>query len=314
LARRAAYLDLHDRGELARRAAEARRHLADCDLCARDCRVNRLAGIAGAACRTGEHAVVSSFGPHFGEEAPLTGLAGSGTIFFTWCNMRCLYCQNWEISWGGEGTPVTAEDLAAMMLNLQRRGCHNINLVSPSHVVAQVLEALVIAAAGGLTLPLVYNSGGYDSLPALRLLDGIVDIYMPDLKYDSSEVARRCSKVRDYVEANRAAVDAMYRQVGDLVIDADGIARRGLLVRHLVLPNGLAGTDAVLRFLAERISPRTYVNIMGQYRPCHRAAEVPGLDRRPTSAEIEAATTAAARHGLTRLDERFAARRSAGWP
>lgn len=298
-------------GHLARRAEAAVRRLARCDLCARYCHVDRRVDGAGAACRTGRHAVVGSYGQHFGEEAPLTGHRGSGTIFFAWCNMRCLYCQNRDLSWGGEGTEVTAEGLAGIMLALQRQGCHNINLVSPSHVVAQVLEALVMAAAAGLNVPLVWNSGGFDSLEALALLDGVVDIYMPDAKYADAAMGRRASKVRDYPAVNQAALREMHRQVGDLVVDADGIAVHGLLVRHLVLPNDAAGSDAVMRFLAREISPDTYVNVMAQYRPCHRANEVAGLERRPTANEVEAAVAAARRHGLHRLDERRRERRVA---
>jgi len=297
-----AYRRLCETGELAERARLALARLADCDLCARYCRVDRRQGIAGAACRTGRLAVVSSHGPHHGEESCLSGWQGSGTIFFSWCNLRCLYCQNSDISWEGEGRPVSAEELAALMLDLERQGCHNINLVSPSHVVAQFLEALVLAADHGLRLPIVYNSGGYDIPQALALLDGVIDIYMPDLKYDDEAVARRLSKVPNYVAVNQAAIRAMHRQVGDLVVDAKGLARRGLLVRHLVLPGGLAGTSGAMDFLAREISPHTYVNIMGQYRPCHRAHEVPDIDRRPSMAELEDAVRAAQAAGLQRLD------------
>jgi putative pyruvate formate lyase activating enzyme len=245
---------------------------------------------------------VESVFPHLGEEACVTGSGGSGTIFFASCNLRCAYCQNWEIAAGDGGRAVSADDLARMMLSLQLMGCHNVNLVSPSHVVAQVLAALAIAARDGLRLPIVYNSGGYDSPEALALLDGVVDVYMPDMKYADAEVARRYSRARDYVAVNRAAVREMHRQVGDLVVDRDGVARRGLLVRHLVLPNGLSGTAEVLRFVAEEISPDTYVNLMDQYRPCFEAAEHEPLARRPTSAELRQALEAARRAGLRRLD------------
>jgi len=302
------YVRLHQTGELAARAAAAQERLRDCDLCARYCFVDRTEETAGAACRTGARAVVSSVFAHHGEEAPLSGSRGSGTIFFAWCNLRCLFCQNYELSWEGEGREVSATDLAAMMLALQRQGCHNINFVSPSHVVAQILEALPIAAEAGLRLPLVYNTGGYDSLEALALLDGVVDIYMPDLKYADADVARKYSKVRDYAAVNQAAIAEMHRQVGDLVLDQRGIAVRGLLVRHLVLPGGLAGTDAVFRFLGEEISANTYLNIMAQYRPCYRAGEYPEIDRRPAPEEMRAAFAAAARHGLTRLDDRAPSR------
>ena len=303
---RPAYLALQAAGELAARAAEADRRLAHCDLCARYCRVNRKASLRGVACRTGADAVVASFGPHHGEETPLSGWAGSGTIFCAWCNQRCVYCQNPEIAHQGEGEPVGAERLAAIMLSLQAAGCHNINLVSPSHVVAPVLSALAIAAGRGLRLPLVYNTGGYDSPEALALLDGVVDIYMPDMKYGDSAPGHTYSHVRDYAEVNRAAVKAMHAQVGDLTLGPGGLARRGLLIRHLVLPGDLAGTEAVLRFLAEEISPATYLNLLTQYRPCYRAGRYPELDRRPSAAEFDAAFALAQRFGLTRLDERRA--------
>jgi putative pyruvate formate lyase activating enzyme len=293
-----AYLELFRSGELAERASRAVKRLASCDLCARYCRVDRFAGLKGAVCRTGRRAVVSSLGPHHGEEDPLRGSRGSGTIFFSWCNLRCIFCQNSEISQKGVGHEVEAEDLAGMMLTLQARGCHNLNFVTPSHVVAQILEALVIAAREGLHLPLVYNTGGYDSPEALELLDGVIDIYMPDMKYGDSEAAHRYSHVRDYWEVNRAAVEEMHRQVGDLVVDAQGVALRGLLVRHLVLPEDLANTERVLAFLAEEISPDTYLNLMDQYHPSHRADRVPPLDRITTTDEYLYALELARGYGL----------------
>lgn len=300
------YLSLHRSGELAERVRQAHEHMKDCDLCARYCHVNRLETLRGVVCRTGERAVIHSFGPHHGEEDCLTGWNGSGTLFFSWCSLRCLFCQNWEISWKGQGEERSAGELAAMMLELQEKGCHNINFVTPSHVVAQILEAVAIAAEGGLKLPLVYNTAGYDSLEALALLDGVIDIYMPDMKYGDSELAHRYSHVRDYVEYNQKAVKEMHRQVGDLVVGDDGLARRGLLVRHLVLPNNISGSDKVLKFIAEEISTETYVNIMDQYRPCYRAGETPELDRAITSTEFEQALDAARRFGLSHLDKRFA--------
>jgi putative pyruvate formate lyase activating enzyme len=264
--------------------------------------VDRTLSAKGAVCRTGRRAVVHAAFPHHGEERPIRGVGGSGTIFFSSCNLRCLYCQNWEISWRCEGREVDAEGLAGLMLDLQARGCENVNLVTPSHVVAQILEALDLAAAQGLRLPIVYNTGGYDAPRALALLDGVVDVYMPDMKYADERVAHRLSGVRDYVRVNRAAVKEMHRQVGDLQVDARGVATRGLLVRHLVLPGGAAGTDAVMRFLVRQVSRDTYVNVMDQYRPCHRAGEVPEIDRAPTAAEIDAAFEAAKRHGIHRLD------------
>jgi len=299
-----AYLGLLEAGALAPRVEAAWRHLESCDLCARYCRVDRRCTIEGAVCRTGERARVASFGAHHGEEDCLRGSRGSGTIFFSWCNLRCVFCQNWDISQKGIGREVSTRELADMMLELQSLGCHNINLVSPSHVVAQIIAAVDDAARRGLRLPLVYNTGGYDSPEALALLDGVVDIYMPDMKYGDSALARRYSKVRDYVEVNRAAVKEMHRQVGDLVLDERGVALRGLLVRHLVLPEDLAGTEQVLGFLATEVSRETYLNIMDQYRPCHRADEYPALRRPITAEEFRTAVRIADRHGLTRLDHR----------
>jgi putative pyruvate formate lyase activating enzyme len=296
------YLALHRSGELETRAREADRHLEACDLCARYCRVNRKTGVRGAVCRTGEKAVVHSYGPHHGEEDCLRGTRGSGTIFFSWCNLRCIYCQNWEISWKGKGRGVNAEEFAQMMLKLQAQGCHNLNFVTPSHVVAQILAALALAAGEGLRLPLVYNTSGYDSPEALALLDGVIDIYMPDMKYGDSELAKRYSHVPDYVRVNQAAVREMHRQVGDLTLDEDGLARRGLLVRHLVLPNDIAGTGAVVRFLAEEISRDTYLNLMDQYRPCYRAGEHMELARGLTTSEFRDALALARKCGLYRLD------------
>jgi putative pyruvate formate lyase activating enzyme len=302
-AREPAYLALHKSGELLRRARLAVRHLEDCDLCPRYCRVDRLATTKGAVCRTGRLARVASFGPHFGEEAPISGWRGSGTIFFSWCNLRCVFCQNWEIGQREAGMEVGPERLAGMMLELQEIGCHNVNLVTPSHVVAQILEALVVAAGAGLRLPLVYNTGGYDSPEALALLDGVIDIYMPDAKYGSSELARRYSHVREYVDSNRAAVREMHRQVGDLDIDEMGVAYRGLLVRHLVLPDDVAGTEDVLAFIAREVSTSTYLNLMDQYRPAYKAAENPPLERPLYAAEYRQARELAGRYGLHRLDQ-----------
>ena len=297
-----AYRMLARTGVLAERARAAWLRLEDCDLCARYCHVDRIATTRGALCRTGERAVVCSAGPHHGEEDCLRGTRGSGTIFFSFCNLRCVYCQNWEISWGGEGHEVSTEELAGIMLRLQAVGCHNINFVTPSHVVAQIIAAVDRAAAQGLTVPLVYNTGGYDSLEALALLDGVIDIYMPDMKYSDPELAHRYSHVRDYVRVNQAAIREMHRQVGDLDIDEHGLARRGLLVRHLVLPNRIAGTAEGLRFIAEEISPDTYLNLMDQYRPCYRAHEYPKLDRPIMRSEFHEVLELAERYGLRRVD------------
>jgi len=297
----AAYLELHPCGELAARIERAKGILESCEICPRHCQVNRLAGEVGK-CRTGARAIVSSYSPHFGEEAPLVGSRGSGTIFFTNCNLRCVFCQNYSISQLGEGREVTQEELAAMMLSLQKRGCHNINLVSPTHVVPQILEALELAIARGLSIPLVYNSGGYDSVETLRLLEGIVDIYMPDMKYADDEIARQYSGIENYPAVNRVAVREMHRQVGDLQIDEQGVATRGLLLRHLVLPHGLAGTPETVRFLAEEISLNTYLNVMAQYHPCHKACQFPLLSRSITREEFLEAVDLARQQGLQRLD------------
>jgi putative pyruvate formate lyase activating enzyme len=298
-----AYLKLLRSGELKWRVAQAYARMEACGICARECGVNRRLSAEGAGCHTGERAIVSSYGPHFGEEDPLVGRGGSGTIFFSWCNLRCQYCQNYEISQMGMGHEVEPEELAKMMLSLQSQGCHNINFVSPSHVVPQILAGLLIAAEAGLRLPLVYNTGGYDSLKTLALLDGVVDIYMPDCKYADADVAQRYSKIRNYPAANQAALREMHRQVGDLTMDERGVAQRGLLVRHLVLPENLAGTAEIVRFLRDEISPNTYINVMAQYRPCYRAQEFPPLNRSITNQEYAEAVHLAQEADL-RLDER----------
>jgi len=246
--------------------------------------------------------IISSYGPHFGEEAPLVGKHGSGTIFFTYCNLRCVFCQNYTISQLGEGSPVSGEELAKIMLFLQARGCHNINLVSPTHVAPYILDALELAVGMGLHLPLVYNSGGYDSVETLRLLDGIIDIYMPDMKYSEEKIAEQLSGIKDYPSVNKAAIKEMHRQVGDLQIDGQGVAQRGLLVRHLVLPYNLAGTQEVVRFLSQEISINTYLNIMAQYHPCYRALDIPLLSRPVNRQEFCEAIDLARQQGLDRLD------------
>jgi len=296
------YLTLLRSGELEQRVQIAYEHLHACDFCGRLCHVDRYEQLG--ACQTGTRAVVSSFGPHLGEEHPLRGYRGSGTIFFAWCNLNCQFCQNYDISQLGHGREVEPEELAEMMLSLQAQECHNINLVSPTHVVPQILAAVFIAAEAGLHLPLVWNTGGYDSLAALALLDGVVDIYMPDIKYTDEETAYKYSKVRNYPAVNQAAVKEMHRQVGDLALDENGIALRGLLVRHLVLPEELAGTAVIARFLAEEISRDTYINVMDQYRPCYKAAELPPLDRPLTRAAYEHALQQAREAGLHRFDKR----------
>jgi putative pyruvate formate lyase activating enzyme len=298
----ASYCKLLESGALQQRALQACRSLSECRMCPRNCGANRSDGPLGE-CKTSASAIVSSAHLHFGEEAVLVGSGGSGTLFFSQCNLRCVFCQNHSISHSGEGRPVDRLELADIMLRLQRAGAHNINLVSPSHVVAPILQALVVAAQGGLHLPLVYNSGGYDAVDTLRLLDGVVDIYMPDAKYDDPSVGLQLSGAPDYPSVNQAAIREMHRQVGDLVVNERGIATRGLLVRHLVLPEGLSGTVGVLQFLAEQISVNTYVNVMDQYRCCYRAHEVPQLRRPVTSQEVRVATQAGRACGLHRFAE-----------
>lgn len=299
-----AYLALHEEGELARRARVAVDSLASCVGCARQCNANRLVSKSTSYCRTGRYAQVSSCFPHLGEENCLRGWNGSGTIFFTHCNLGCIFCQNYDISHEGQGREVTPSELAAMMLSLQRQGCHNINFVTPSHVVPQILEALVIAAENGLQIPLVYNTGGYDSLDTLRLLDGVVDIYMPDFKFWDPTIAEELMHAADYPEVARAALREMHRQVGDLQIGEEGLARRGVLVRHLVMPNDQAGTREIMQFLAEEISPDTYVNVMAQYQPAGTARQHPSIARSTTLEEYRDALQIAREAGIHRLDAR----------
>jgi putative pyruvate formate lyase activating enzyme len=311
---RAAYLSLGI-SELQERARRAVAGLADCRACPRDCGVNRLED-RWAACKTGRHAVVSSCFPHLGEEDPLRGWNGSGTIFFSHCNLRCVFCQNFDISQGVKPGPARRgsrpEEIAAMMLELQRLGCHNINFVTPEHVVPQMLEAIALAVVGGLTLPIVYNTSAYDAMESLELLEGIVDIYMPDFKYWSSDSSQRYLKAEDYPAAARAAIKEMHRQVGPLRIDANGLATRGVLIRHLVMPGGLDETRAILEWIARELGTDTYINLMDQYRPAGRvcADAYPELNRRVTSSEFETAVEIALDLGLTRLDERKLARQA----
>ncbi|MCL6582325.1 MAG: radical SAM protein [bacterium] len=295
------YIELYKSGELSKRIEMARDILTECHLCPRNCKVNRMHDERGM-CQVGRLPVVSSFGPHFGEEAPLVGQYGSGTIFFTSCNLSCIFCQNWEISHLRQGEEIPIETLAKIMIHLQSLGCHNINFVTPTHFVTQILEALPLAIDLGLSVPLIYNSGGYDSVDTLKLLDGVFDIYMPDFKYWDEEVAERLSKAKEYPQVARAAIKEMHRQVGDLVIDAQGVAQRGLLVRHLVLPQGLSGSRQIMRFLAQEISPNTYVNLMDQYRPCGEAWQYPPISRRLSRAEYQQALSEARAEGIHRLD------------
>ncbi len=270
--------------------------LGSCELCPRKCKVNRLAGQVGF-CRIGSEAVVASAGPHFGEESVLVGAGGSGTIFLAGCNLGCSFCQNFDISHSNEGAKTKPEEMAQLMLHLQKRGCENINFVTPTHVALRIAQAIGIARRGGLKLPIVYNCGGYESVRTLKGLAGLVDIYMPDFKFADGRVAKRLCEAPDYPEICKAALKEMHGQVGDLQTE-HGLATRGLLVRHLVLPNGLAGSEEVLEFLAKEISGQTFVNVMGQYRPCYRAGEFGEIDRLPSRAEIDAAKNHARRLGL----------------
>jgi putative pyruvate formate lyase activating enzyme len=298
-----AYIETHRKGLLKEKIAQAFEILKACTLCPRACGVDRLSGELGV-CLTGEQAIVSSYSPHFGEETPLVGDHGSGTIFFARCNLLCIFCQNYDISHEGQGVAVSSEELANAMLFLQGNGCHNINFVTPSHVVPQILAALDKAIELGLRVPLVYNTGGYDRPETLRILEGVFDIYMPDFKFSDPKVAEELADAPDYPEVVREALKEMHRQVGDLVVNGRGIAQRGLLIRHLVLPEGLAGTRQAMRFLAREVSPNSYVNIMAQYRPCGRATEVPALRRSITDEEFQEAIQMAHEEGITRLDER----------
>jgi putative pyruvate formate lyase activating enzyme len=302
------YLALHRDGTLQERARAARQLLRNCTVCPHACGVNRLAGELGK-CRIGGRARVASFGAHFGEEAPLVGKSGSGTIFFEGCNLHCIFCQNHDISHidsQGDTSPqaVADADLAAIMLNLQGQGCHNINLVTPTHVVPQIIAALPLAVEQGLRLPLVYNSSGYDHPPTLRLLAGIVDIYMPDCKFWTAEAAARYTNAGDYPAVMQSALREMHRQVGELLIDEAGLAWRGLLVRHLVMPGLLAETRGVLEFLAREIGKATYVNIMDQYHPCHLAFGDAAINRPLRKDEYGQALAMAEELGLQRLDRR----------
>ncbi|MER3416812.1 MAG: radical SAM protein [Gemmataceae bacterium] len=303
-----AYLQL-DRTCWRQRVERALEELRCCRVCPRHCDVDRLHDRVGV-CRTGRYAYVSSFFPHFGEEDGLRGWKGSGTIFFAYCNLKCVFCQNFDISWKAQDSvPCTAEDLARMMLALQRRGCHNINLVTPEHVVPQIIEAIPLAVDMGLRLPIVYNTSSYDSATSLELLDGIVDIYMPDFKFWDRQQARRLVAAEDYPDVARERIKEMHRQVGPLTFDEEGLALRGVLVRHLVMPGHLEETRHIMHFLAREVSPHTYVNIMGQYYPAGRVLDQPQryaeINRRITQQELHEAYRAAREAGLYRFDSRW---------
>ena len=298
------YLETYRSGALADKAAQALAELEECYACPRNCGINRLSGRT-AACYTGRWAFISTCFPHQGEEDCLRGSKGSGTIFFARCNLRCVFCQNWDISQKkSAGNEVKAPQLAKMMLKLQELGCHNINLVTPEHVVPQIIEALPIAIEGGLRLPIVYNTSAYDALRSLTLLDGIVDIYMPDFKFWEPESAHRYLRARDYPEVARAVILEMHRQVGDLKFDPDGIAERGVLLRHLVMPGMIEETREILHWVATELSGSTYINLMDQYRPSYQAAKFPELTRSLYPEEYSDAYRHTQTEGLSRIDSR----------
>lgn len=297
-----AYLALHRSGELKKRGQDLWSMLESCCLCPRQCGANRLAGEHGF-CQSTSQLVIASFHPHFGEERPLVGRGGSGTVFFANCGLRCVFCINFEINHLGQGEARSIEDLARMMISLQEMGCHNINVVTPTHYSPHILLALDLAASKGLKLPVVYNTCGWERLEILKRLDGIVDIYLPDFKYADGEMAARFSSgARDYPEGTKAAILEMHRQVGTAKPDRDGLIRRGLMIRHLVLPNRVAGTADVVKWIATHLPKDTYVNMMSQYTPVFRAFEFPEISRPITREEYEEAVRWAREAGLTNLD------------
>jgi len=291
------FIELYKTGDLEKKSRKAHDLLASCTLCPRNCGVNRLQGQLGF-CRSGFLPTVSSYNAHHGEEPPISGIRGSGTIFFSHCNLSCCYCQNWPISQLGQGQEVTVERLAGMMMELQQRSCHNINLVTPSHMTAQILMALEIAVPQGFNLPLVYNTSGYDSLDSLKLLEGVTDIYLPDIRYTDPGAAERYSGAGDYPAVNQAALKEMWRQVGELQLDDQGIAFRGMLARHMVLPNGLSQTKEALKFLAREISPKVHLSLMSQFFPAHKANQTAELGRNISRKEYQQAVEWAEEYGL----------------
>jgi len=290
------YLNLNEK-ELDKRIEKAYKLLSPCQVCPRNCKVNRLKGEQGF-CRSGEEVIVSSYNAHFGEEPPLVGNFGSGTIFFTNCNLKCVYCQNYPISQLGNGNKVSLEDLAKIMLALQKRKCHNINLVTPTHFVPQILKSIKSAIKMGLHIPIVYNTSGYEAVKTLKLLSGIVDIYLPDARYADNEIAKKYSSAPHYFEKMKEALKEMHRQVGDLVVNKDGVARSGLIIRHLVLPEGLSGTRKIMHFIAREISPHTYISLMAQYFPAYQASQFPPLSRRINRGEYRETLQAFKEEGL----------------
>jgi len=293
------YIELARKGKLAKKLESLTEILRECRLCPRECGVNRLEGQLGY-CQAGADLMVSSAFPHFGEEPPLVGQHGSGTIFLTHCNLRCVFCQNYDISHLGRGEPIAPSDMARTMVRLQEMGCHNINFVTPTHYAAQIVAALPLGIEMGLRLPIVYNCSGYESLEILQLLDGIVDIYMPDAKFMEAQDARQFCNAPDYPEVLRVVLKEMHRQVGDLTLNSKGVAERGLLIRHLVMPGGVASSESVLKFIAEEISVHSYVNIMNQYRPEYRAGEHQQINRRTNHREYLEAIQIAKRFRLYR--------------
>jgi len=297
------YKELLHKKKFQEKIEKAYKILESCILCPRNCKVNRLKEEKGF-CGADEKLLVSSYGPHYGEESPLVGRGGSGTIFLTNCNLKCIFCQNYDISHQAGGIAKSPEQLADIMTGLEEGGCHNINFVTPTHYMPQIIKGIKIAAERGMKVPIVWNCGGYENPDMIKLLEGIVDIYMPDFKFWEEEVSEKLVGAKDYREMACQSLKEMHRQVGDLIIDERGLAKRGILLRHLVMPENMAGTEKVMKFIAEEISTDTYVNIMNQYRPCFRAHEVEKIDRRPTAKEFKEAVEIAKKQGITRLDRR----------
>ncbi|KPK42999.1 MAG: radical SAM protein [Omnitrophica WOR_2 bacterium SM23_29] len=292
------YLELYSNGQLNKRAKEAESLLVSCSLCPRKCGINRLKDNRGY-CKIGNLARIYSYMPHLGEEPPISGYRGSGTIFFSGCNMACVYCQNYKFSQLNEGKEVEVEELSEFMLELQKLNCHNINLVTPSHILPQILKALILAIPQGLKLPLVYNTSGYELPETIKLLDGIVDIFLPDMRYSDNEMSARYSNAPDYPEYNQASVKQMYRQLEEAKFDEQGLIKKGLIIRHLVLPNNIAGTARIMHFIAQEISAHTYISLMSQYLPCHNADKFPELFRRMSEQEYNQAKKIMLNSGLS---------------
>jgi len=292
-----AYLEAYNSGRLEKTAISAFNMLGSCSICPRRCKANRLKDKKGF-CKTGLKAKVYSFMPHHGEEPPISGKSGSGTIFFSNCNMSCVYCQNYEFSQKEQGREVDSEELSKIMLELQEIGCHNINFVTPTHVMPQILKALELAVPKGLKIPLVYNTGGYESAEMIKLLDGIVDIYLPDMRYADSDTAMKYSGADDYPQYNQTALQEMHRQVGIADIDCEGIIKRGIIIRHLILPGNISGTDKIMKFIAESLSKDTYISLMSQYMPCYKASQFKEINRRITHQEYQDAQEAMHKYGL----------------